>query len=94
MTYYYITSHDPDPHNFSCKRFIVDENSHWVCGNNEGSDAWDALVHKAGGEKEACKCLIDELYAFGDLDSGIKVEGVMINRVPDDEIETLFEEEW
>ena len=88
--YYYITSSDPDPHNFSCKRFVIDEECNWVCGNNEGSDNWDALVHREGGEHEALQYLIGKLDQRRATHNRCQADGCWISRITADDIETLF----
>jgi hypothetical protein len=90
MTYYYITSNDPDPRNCSCTRFIIDENLNYIDGNNEGSTSWDNLVTMKEGIQEACQYLIDELNDEGDYEFGVKREGCWISIIPEDEADTFF----
>ena len=90
MTYYYITSNDPDPRNCSCMRFIIDENLNYIDGNNEGSTSWDNLVTMKRSYEGACQYLINELNEDGDYDFGVKRKGCWISIIPEDEVDTFF----
>ena len=92
-TLYYITCADSDPHNHSCKRFIIDSQYNWICGNGEGSDQWDELIHKNDGYENTCQYLLDTLHRVvprEDWDFGISVDGCWISTVTEEDMETLF----
>ena len=94
MTYYYISSNDPNPRNFSCKRFIIDEECNWICGNNEGSTWWTILEDKYGWDG-ACQHLIDyyeEHIHDDDIYQGTGIDGCMISSITEDELNELYDE--
>lgn len=92
MKYYYIVSYDSDPRNCSCKRFIIDENHHYICGNNEESDNWTKLEENLGYDG-ACNALINQLEEVSILhgeDVGTILEGVMISGITEEELDELY----
>ena len=93
MTYYYILSSDPDPRNFSCKKFIIDEDCNWICGNGEGSDAWDELKANMGGYEETCKYLIEHCNTSEAPNHSYEKDGCLIRTITEKDVND-FEEAW
>lgn len=94
MTFYYISSNDPDPRNCSCKKFVINDKHEYICGNNEASDYWTDLELNKGYDG-ACQYLIDHLNKTIEAqgqDIGTGIDGVMICTITAEELTELLNE--